>query len=155
MKKKRSDPIDPILADLARQIRAWRREFCWTQTDLAVKAGTSQTQIVRMESGDKPSTLNLLIRVAEAFGADASIRLIAKTASPHHSQLIERVAAAIYNARPAHSVHARWQDLIDFVNAGPSDLITEIQIRHYQELINHRRDQARAVLHELGYRFHD
>jgi transcriptional regulator with XRE-family HTH domain len=58
------------------QIRAARALLNWSQSDLAERAGLSQTGIARIESGVNQPNLQTMERIAQAFD-DAGIEFIA------------------------------------------------------------------------------
>jgi DNA-binding XRE family transcriptional regulator len=55
---------------LARRVRATREELGLTQADLAERAHTTQSAIARLESGRVMPRLDLLSKLAAAFGAE-------------------------------------------------------------------------------------
>ena len=57
------------------QIRARRREEDLTQTQLAARAGITQTVLSRVESGKGNSTLTLLEEIAAALGTELNVNL--------------------------------------------------------------------------------
>lgn len=60
---------------LLRELRARRKELGWTQQQLAENAGTHQSNVSRIESGELDVRLSTLIDLAEAMGAKVDIRL--------------------------------------------------------------------------------
>ena len=50
-----------------RLIRKLRRARGWSQTDLAKRAGVSQVQVSRIESGDRGPSLKVLARIRRAL----------------------------------------------------------------------------------------
>jgi transcriptional regulator with XRE-family HTH domain len=88
--------MDPVRFGLA--IRALRRRRGWTQTDVADRAGVSQTAVSRAERGDaRALTLRTLERIAEALGARTSLRLfwhgeeLDRLLDAAHAGLVEQV----------------------------------------------------------------
>ncbi len=63
---------------VADQVRQLRAALGISQEDLARRAGTPQPMIARLERGGQPPSLRTLERLAEALGADLSVRLTAK-----------------------------------------------------------------------------
>ena len=61
---------------LARQLIEARTRAGLSQRDLAVRMGTSQPTVARLEGGHKPS-LKTLERYAKALGMEVEIRLVA------------------------------------------------------------------------------
>lgn len=139
-----------IVVEIARQVRAWRDEQCFTQTAFAKKAGLKQTVISRVESGKRTPSVTTLLRIAKGFGAELSIRFLSREMAPTSADLVEKLAATIYDAHPRCSVHARWADLEKWVKQKPNKKHTAYQIELHQEVMEARREEARAVLHELG-----
>ncbi len=73
--RKESEAIEPEL-EWARKLIAVRVKAGLSQSDVAVRMGTSQPTVARLESGHKPS-LRTLERYAEAVGLNVEIRLVA------------------------------------------------------------------------------
>ncbi len=59
--------------DLGRQILALRLERGWTQKELAKRAGTKQANISRLENGLLNPSVEMLQKVAEAFGVELNV----------------------------------------------------------------------------------
>jgi DNA-binding XRE family transcriptional regulator len=55
---------------LARRLRQLREEQHWTQAELALKVGSSQSRVAKMEAADSTVSLDLLVRCLLAAGAD-------------------------------------------------------------------------------------
>lgn len=72
LEEKRS--LKPLL-DLANQILDLRMERGWSQSELARRVGTRQSNISRIESGLANPTFKFLQKLAKAFDVDISIHL--------------------------------------------------------------------------------
>lgn len=59
--------------DLAAVVRGRRRDFGWSQTELAQKAGVSRKWISELEAGKARVELGLVIRVLEQLGVTIDI----------------------------------------------------------------------------------
>jgi transcriptional regulator with XRE-family HTH domain len=66
--------LEPFL-QLADEVLRLRLERGWSQSELARRAGTGQTNISRIECGLANPTLATISNIAEAFGVDLTIRL--------------------------------------------------------------------------------
>jgi transcriptional regulator with XRE-family HTH domain len=66
--------LKPVL-DLANKILELRLERGWSQSELAKRVGTRQSNISRIESGLANPTLKFLQRLAKALDADISVQL--------------------------------------------------------------------------------
>lgn len=62
------DEMDETIATVGPRLRALRRERETTLTDLAAQTGISASTLSRLESGDRRPTLELLLRLARAYG---------------------------------------------------------------------------------------
>lgn len=62
--------------ELLREVLRWRKELGWTQQELAEKAGTHQSNISRIESGELDVRLSTINVLAEAMGTRVDIRFI-------------------------------------------------------------------------------
>ena len=62
------------LFDLASEILRYRLKNGWSQTELARRSGTKQTNISRIESGLANPTIKFIQKVARALGAEIEIR---------------------------------------------------------------------------------
>ncbi len=69
-----SHELRPIL-DLADNILRLRLQRGWSQAELAKRAGTKQSNISRLESGQANPTYKLLKKIADAFGEDLRITI--------------------------------------------------------------------------------
>jgi y4mF family transcriptional regulator len=67
--------VDVRLAELAigRKLKALREKRGLTQGELALKAGTGQAAIARIENGKATPKLDLLARLASALGAELEV----------------------------------------------------------------------------------
>lgn len=54
---------------LATLLRRLRRDRRWTQTQVAVKLGSSQSRVAKMEAGDRTVSVDLLLKALLALGA--------------------------------------------------------------------------------------
>ena len=61
--------------ELAEAIRARREELCWSQRQLAERAGMTQPGVARFEAGGTTPTLPVLERLATALGLTVTISL--------------------------------------------------------------------------------
>lgn len=61
--------------ELGEMIRARREELDMTQAELAERVGTRQPAIARLEAGGTQPTIDLLDRIAAAFGTSLTVRL--------------------------------------------------------------------------------
>ena len=71
------DRVEARVEQLAvgRKIRSLREKRHFSQAQLAVRAGTGQASIARIESGKSVPKLDLLARIASALGARLSVSL--------------------------------------------------------------------------------
>lgn len=67
-----------LLFDIAKQIVGLRLEKGWSQTELARCVGCTQQTISLIENGQTNPKIGFLIKLAEAFDIQLSIRLIEK-----------------------------------------------------------------------------
>lgn len=76
------EELGPLL-DLADEVLRLRLQRGWSQSELARRAGTQQSNISRIEAGLGNPTLKFIQRLADALGAGIEIRLRpgAKTSS--------------------------------------------------------------------------
>lgn len=58
---------------VAARLRALRQRAGITQADLALRLGTTQSAVARMEAGQRRMSLSTVRRVAEALGCDAEL----------------------------------------------------------------------------------
>lgn len=68
------EKLNPEFA-LARQVIELRIKNKMTQTDLAIKAGTNQVVISRIESGNANPTLESMKKISNAFDKKLEIKL--------------------------------------------------------------------------------
>ncbi|MBW1801344.1 MAG: ADP-ribosylglycohydrolase family protein [Deltaproteobacteria bacterium] len=72
--------------DLAIQLAALRKESGWSQKELAIRVGTSQQQISRLESPNyEGHSLSMIRRVAEALGATVRVAIERGKRSNQHA----------------------------------------------------------------------
>jgi transcriptional regulator with XRE-family HTH domain len=64
-----------VATEVGERVRAAREEAGLSQRELAVRMGTSQAAVARLEAGGVGATLTTLHRVASALGLDLSIEL--------------------------------------------------------------------------------
>ena len=64
----RVDVLAETIATVGPRLRALRRERETTLTDLAAQTGISTSTLSRLESGDRRPTLELLLKLARAYG---------------------------------------------------------------------------------------
>lgn len=69
---------------IGRRVAQLRRERGWTLAGLADKVGLSSTQLSRIESGARQSSVGTLIEIARAFGISLSELVEEVHASPFH-----------------------------------------------------------------------
>ncbi|MBI5549743.1 MAG: helix-turn-helix transcriptional regulator [Deltaproteobacteria bacterium] len=62
--------------EIAKNLRALRERQHLTQGEIARRAGSSQSVIARLETGDVEPRFDLLRRVAEALGMRVEIRFV-------------------------------------------------------------------------------
>jgi DNA-binding XRE family transcriptional regulator len=69
---------------LVDHLRRLRTETDWTQTQLALRLGSSQSRVAKMEAGDPSVSVDLLIRTLLALGASREElgSVIGRTATP-------------------------------------------------------------------------
>ena len=79
--------LKPLL-DLADDVLALRLEKGWSQSDLARRAGTKQSNISRLESGLANPTFRFIQKVAKALGTEVEIRLKSQRNEPEHLAFI-------------------------------------------------------------------
>jgi predicted transcriptional regulator len=70
------DALAPEFEIAAELLRA-RLRAGLSQTELAVRMGTSQSAVARLESGDTLSSTKTLLRYAQATGSKVRVRLLA------------------------------------------------------------------------------
>jgi len=61
--------------EIAYQINKLRRDKKMSQSTLAKKIGTTQSNVARMESGQQNFTIGILTRIANAFGKELKISI--------------------------------------------------------------------------------
>ena len=61
--------------EIAYQILQLRKKRGLSQSELAKKIGTKQSNVARIESGGQNITVNLLDKIATALGASLSVKL--------------------------------------------------------------------------------
>ncbi len=66
--------------ELGQAVRARRLEFGMSQTELAHRAGMTQSAVSRLEAGGTVPTIGVLERLAAALGADLVVTLTPKAA---------------------------------------------------------------------------
>lgn len=80
--KKERIPIDDLQKDTRAQVVEafveYRKEKKMTQDKLAKSAGMSRTNITRFESGNYNPSLEMMVRIAAAMGAELEINLVEK-----------------------------------------------------------------------------
>jgi DNA-binding XRE family transcriptional regulator/quercetin dioxygenase-like cupin family protein len=62
------DELDETIATVGPRLRGLRKERETTLTDLAARTGISVSTLSRLESGERRPTLELLLRLARAYG---------------------------------------------------------------------------------------
>ncbi len=62
--------------DLARQVLDLRLKRGWTQQELAERAGTKQANISRLENARLNPSVDMLQKIANAFGVELAVMLI-------------------------------------------------------------------------------
>jgi transcriptional regulator with XRE-family HTH domain len=62
--------------DLARQVLHLRLERGWTQEELAKRTGTKQANISRLENAKLNPSVEMLQRVADAFGVELAVTFL-------------------------------------------------------------------------------
>ncbi|WP_075798616.1 helix-turn-helix domain-containing protein [Roseomonas gilardii] len=84
-------------------IRALRQERGWSQAALAEKLGTSQSQVDRLEKGDRRLTVDWLERIAQAFGTTTEALLGGATASDRnlYALPLETVRLPVLMGKPS------------------------------------------------------
>lgn len=60
---------------MARELIAARARMGLTQADVALRMGTTQSAVARLESGKRPPSLRSVQRYAQAIGCRAVVRL--------------------------------------------------------------------------------
>jgi len=75
------EALRPFL-QLADEVLRLRMARGWTQSELARRAGTGQTNISRIESGLANPTLETMRNIARALGVELTIRLEQQEADP-------------------------------------------------------------------------
>ena len=65
-------------SEVSRQLIALRLKRGMTQKDVALKAGTTQSAIARIENGEQNISIKTLTKLAEALKADIKIELQAR-----------------------------------------------------------------------------
>lgn len=80
--KRERIPIDDLQKDTRAQVIEafveYRKEKKMTQDKLAKRAGMSRTNITRFESGNYNPSLEMMVRIAAAMGAELEINLVEK-----------------------------------------------------------------------------
>ena len=59
--------------DLGATIRRARKQRCWTQDDLALRAGISRRTLVALEGGNPRGEIGIALRVIAALDRDVTI----------------------------------------------------------------------------------
>jgi transcriptional regulator with XRE-family HTH domain len=72
--------------ELIAQIINRRTSLGLTQRDLAARAGTHQSRISKIESGEHDIRLSTLVQLAEALGREVAIRLVPQQDEPMEMQ---------------------------------------------------------------------
>ncbi|GGM83383.1 hypothetical protein GCM10012275_62510 [Longimycelium tulufanense] len=63
--------------ELGVQVRELREQRGWSQAELGRRAGMTQSAVARFEAGGTVPTLDVLERIATAFGAHLQVQLTA------------------------------------------------------------------------------
>ncbi|WOC11877.1 helix-turn-helix domain-containing protein [Gordonia sp. MP11Mi] len=69
---------------IGRRVAQHRKDRGWTLTEVADKVGLSSTQLSRIESGTRQSSIGTLIEIAHAFGVSLSQLVDEQFASSYH-----------------------------------------------------------------------
>jgi ribosome-binding protein aMBF1 (putative translation factor) len=79
------DRLGPIFAVVGEMIEA-RQAAGLTQTDIALRMGTSQSVVARLENGRHMPTFNMIARYAAAIGRRLDIHLVPSVGETNVSQ---------------------------------------------------------------------
>jgi len=77
--------------NLARNVLALRQSRAWTQEELAGRVGISARYIGKIERRQASATVEIVGRLARAFGVEASDLLNAKTGRSQTSRAMRRI----------------------------------------------------------------
>jgi transcriptional regulator with XRE-family HTH domain len=138
-----------IAREIAAEIKLWRCEQGWTQAAFAKHAGLTQSALARLEAGSKLPTVRSLFNLARGFGADLSIKMLANNRGRPSKDLLDRLAAAMYDCGPSSSHHQRWHELKKHA-ARPMRGKDKYAIETSREIVAYRYREVRAILHALG-----
>jgi transcriptional regulator with XRE-family HTH domain len=64
-----SEPVERLLANVGPRLRALRQQRDMTLTDLAARTGISVSTLSRLEAGQRRPSLELLLPIAQTYGA--------------------------------------------------------------------------------------
>lgn len=64
-----------FFAQIADALAARREELGLSQQDLAVRCGTTQSAIARLEGGGRPPRIDTLLKIADALDCDLVVEL--------------------------------------------------------------------------------
>jgi ribosome-binding protein aMBF1 (putative translation factor) len=67
--------------ELGRSVRQLREQQGWSQTELARRAGMTQSAVARFEAGGTVPTLPVLERLARVLGVELAVRFSPKAAA--------------------------------------------------------------------------
>jgi transcriptional regulator with XRE-family HTH domain len=64
-----------FFAQIAAQVSRQRQERGYSQQELALICGTTQSAIARLEKGGRPPRIDTLLKIAEALDCDLAVEL--------------------------------------------------------------------------------
>jgi transcriptional regulator with XRE-family HTH domain len=149
-----------VLRALGVELRRMREDAGRSQAVIARSAGVSPAHLSRVEAGDTEASVEVLIAISAALGADLSIKLFPGTGPRirDHLQVAmsETLLAALdprWNATPEVPVYRPVRGVIDLVltdRRGPTLLATELhsQLRRVEQQVRWavQKEEALALL---------
>ncbi len=146
-----------LLRRLGEELRAAREDAGISQATIARVARVNQAHLSRIEAGTAQPSVEVLIAVATALGADLSVRLFPNTGPrirDHLQIAMSEVLIAMlhprWRATPEVPVHRPVRGVIDLVlsdTAGPDVVTVEIhsQLRRVEQQIRWASQKADAL----------
>ncbi len=109
--------------DLVSQVINRRSELGWTQRELAKRAGTYQSRISKIETGEHDFRLSTIVKIAEALNTEVLIHLIPLEAIPKTSE----TSFEDEDWRKLFGLH-------DISPIGANDAVGDLEIAQYEPI---------------------
>src|SRR3990172_508260 len=140
---------------IGNQVRTMREDAGLTRADVARAAGIDRAHYSRIETGETGASLEVLMAIGAALGADLSVRYFPSSGPRIHDRFQAPIVEALLRA-----LHLRWMGqpevqvrrpvhgVIDLVIRGADDVIAcEVQseLRRLEQLIRWSSEKAAAL----------